>query len=64
MNDDLSLVSVIKVRFGESSISSLQTTADGTFTLWTKSEQVKDLLKFLKTEITQPFRMLIRPYCY
>ena len=58
MNDDLSLVSVIKVRFGESSVSALQTTADGTFTLWTKNDLLKDLLKFLKTEIIQPFRML------
>jgi NADH-quinone oxidoreductase subunit C/D len=58
MSVDLSLVSGIKIRFGESAISALQTTADNTLTLWVESNLAKDMLKYLKSEIIQPFRML------
>ena len=58
MSGDPTLVSVIKIRFGESSVSAMQTTADDILTLWVKSDLIKDLLKYLKTEIIQPFRML------
>ena len=58
MSGDLSLISGIKIRLGESSVLAIQTTADGTLTLWVKSDQIKELLKYLKNEIIQPFRML------
>ena len=58
MSGDLSLISGIKIRLGESSVIAIQTTADGTLTLWVKSDQIKELLKYLKNEIIQPFRML------
>jgi NADH-quinone oxidoreductase subunit C/D len=58
MHGDLSLVSDIKLKLGESSVSSIQTTADNILTLWIDSNRIKDLLKYLKSELNQPFRML------
>jgi NADH-quinone oxidoreductase subunit C/D len=58
MNDTLSLISEITTRLGNSSILQMQSTADGTTTLWVKSDQLKDVLKFLKTGIPQPYSML------
>ncbi len=58
MNDTLSLISEITTRLGNSSILQTQSTADGTLTVWVKSDQLKELLRFLKNGITQPFSML------
>jgi NADH-quinone oxidoreductase subunit C/D len=58
MIDDLSLVSDITTRFGNSLVLNAQTTSDGIFTIWVHRDQLKDLLQYLKKEINQPFRML------
>ena len=58
MNDTLSLISEITTRLGNSSILQTQSTADGTFTVWVKIDQLKSLLTFLKNGIPQPFSML------
>jgi NADH-quinone oxidoreductase subunit C/D len=58
MNDTLSLISEITTRLGNSSILHIQSTADGTFTVWVNIDQHKGLLTFLKNDISQPFSML------
>jgi NADH-quinone oxidoreductase subunit C/D len=58
MNDTFSLISEITTRLGNSSFLQTQSTADGTLTVWAKSEQLKDLLKFLKNGTAQPYSML------
>ncbi len=58
MNGDQSLVSDIKVRLGESSVSAVQHTADGILTIWVNADLLKNLLIYLKNEISRPFRML------
>jgi NADH-quinone oxidoreductase subunit C/D len=58
MNGDLTLVSEIKKKFGESSVSSIQTTMDETLTIWTGESYLKPILNYLKNEIEKPFRML------
>jgi NADH-quinone oxidoreductase subunit C/D len=58
MIDDLSLVSDITTRFGNSLVLNVQTTSDGIFTIWVHRDHLKDLLQYLKKEINQPFRML------
>lgn len=46
----------LQTRFGNSLVS--QETKDGMPTIWTTREQVRDVLRFLKTKISQPYRML------
>ena len=58
MNDDHSLISDINIRFNKSIISDTQTAADGILTIWVHGDQIKDLLRYLKNELNQPFRML------
>lgn len=58
MNDDNSLISDINNRFNKSIISENQSTADGTLTIWVHADQTKELLKYLKNELNQPFKML------
>jgi NADH-quinone oxidoreductase subunit C/D len=58
MNDTLSLISEISTQLGNSSILQTQSTADGTLTVWIKTDRLKELLEFLKNGINQPFNML------
>lgn len=58
MNGEVSIISDIKSRFGESSLSAIQTTSDCIPTIWVEAGEVKKLLSYLKNDITQPFRML------
>lgn len=46
----------LQKRFSNSLLS--QVTKDGMPTIWTTREQVRDVLRFLKAEISQPYRML------
>ena len=55
MNDTLSLISEITTRLGNSSILQTQSTADGTFTVWVKTDRLKELLGFLKNGIQPAF---------
>jgi NADH-quinone oxidoreductase subunit C/D len=57
MNGDLSLIELIKLRLGESSVA-IQTTADEILTIWVAPSVLTDILKYLKNEMVQPFRML------
>jgi len=58
MSGELSLLSDISTRFGNSLLINTQTTSDGILTLWVRNDQLKALLQFLKLEITKPFGML------
>ena len=49
-------IAELQTRFGNSLVS--QETKDGMPTIWTTREQVREVLRFLKTEIGQPYRML------
>jgi NADH-quinone oxidoreductase subunit C/D len=58
MSDTLSLISEISSRLGNSLILQIESTADGTLTIWVSSDRLKDLILFLKNGITRPFNML------
>lgn len=58
MDGDMSLVSDITARLGNSAILSNQNVSDGITTLWVTDNQIKDLLYFLKNDIHKPFNML------
>ena len=58
MIDNLSLFSALKERFDEKIIISRQVTSDLVLTIWVNRDKFRDLLKFLKNEIINPFRML------
>ncbi len=56
MNDLPKVLQEIETRFG--SVLAIQPTRDGIPTLWAADTQVKSLLKFLKNEISAPYKML------
>ncbi|NQU49147.1 MAG: NADH-quinone oxidoreductase subunit C/D [Planctomycetes bacterium] len=47
----------LSARFGSESIG-LQTTPDGLPTVWVDKKQVAEVLRYLKSEVEQPYRML------
>ncbi len=57
MNDRDGIVQELKQRFGDDGFTA-QSTRDGIPTLWTASEQARDVLKYLKADIPKPYRTL------
>ncbi len=57
VNEQTVLLQALTSRFGEATFGQ-QATQDGIPTLWVPKEQITDVLRYLKTEIAQPFRML------
>ncbi len=58
MTEDLSLFSALKEKFDEKVIIAKQVTADNILTIWVSRDNFTGLLKFLKNDISRPFRML------
>jgi NADH-quinone oxidoreductase subunit C/D len=58
MSDSSSITAVLKAKFGDTSIVSEQSTADNILTIWVDEKKLKDILKFLKNEISLPYKML------
>jgi len=58
MNETQSIVSLLKGQFGENVLISEQLTADATLTLWVSQECLREILKYLKNTIPQPYHML------
>ena len=58
MSDDRSVYPELINKFNDSTVIALQTTADGTLTLWVDQKFIKEVLTFLKKDISQPFEML------
>jgi len=58
MSESQSIVSLLKGQFGDNSIISEQLTADATLTLWVDQEYLREILKYLKNTIPQPYHML------
>ncbi len=56
-NEPSGVVDELKHRFGQESFS-LQETRDDFPTLWVSKEQARDVLRFLKTGVEKPYRML------
>ena len=54
--DTPTILQEIESRFGAGFVT--QTTRDGIPTVWVSEDQVHELLKYLKTEISKPYRML------
>lgn len=52
------IVAELESRFGEQDILCQQLTKDGIATIWTEKNNLIPLLKYLKNEITLPFKML------
>ena len=52
-----SIVQELQNRFG-AAITAIQETSDGIPTLWIRRDQVRDVLRYLKRDIAQPYRML------
>jgi NADH-quinone oxidoreductase subunit C/D len=57
LNGKADILEEIKGRFGAWGFTA-QATRDGIPTMWVGANQVKDLLGYLKTEVTNPYRML------
>jgi NADH-quinone oxidoreductase subunit C/D len=56
--DDRNIISELGSEFGEQIVSQYQPATDGTPTIWVSQENLIQLLRFLKTEIPLPYRML------
>jgi NADH-quinone oxidoreductase subunit C/D len=57
MKDRSNIIQVLQNRFGTATITP-QTTHDRVPTLWASRDHVCDVLRYLKTEVEQPYRML------
>jgi NADH-quinone oxidoreductase subunit C/D len=57
------VVADLKSRLGPDSVSYQQFTVDGITTIWVGKESLVSVVKYLKTEISQPFRMLFDLTC-
>src|SRR5512138_671648 len=58
MSETNPIVTLLRTRFGEPAIQAEQVTADGVPTLWIHAGHLKEVLRYLKNEIAQPFTML------
>lgn len=58
MDGDLTLVSGITAKLGNSVVLNTQSASDGITTLWVNDKRIKDLLSYLKNDIEHPFNML------
>lgn len=54
---DSAIVEKLKTRFGESEITE-QKTSDEFPTIWVSKDKLVDVIRFLKTEVSKPYRML------
>ena len=57
MNPNVDIQTTLTERFGDAAIGT-QETCDGVPTLWISKEKVCDVLRFLKSEVESPYRML------
>lgn len=58
MTEPLSVVSLLKNKFGDEAIMAEQHTIDSIPTLWIHTDFLKKVLKYLKCEVLQPYNML------
>jgi NADH-quinone oxidoreductase subunit C/D len=58
MNEQTSVLSLLKSRFGDDQIIYTQATADETTTFWVDPESVAGTIKYLKTGIPEPYSLL------
>jgi len=58
MNEIQPIVTILKSKFGDPAILSEQVTIDGTPTLWIHPDEIKNILRYLKNEVTGPYKML------
>jgi len=58
MNEIQSISTLLKGQFGEDALISEQLTADATPTLWVGQEYLREILKYLKYTLPQPYHML------
>ena len=58
MNEIQSISTLLKGKFGENAILSEQLTADAIPTLWVGQEYLREILKYLKHTLPQPYHML------
>ncbi|MCF7805898.1 MAG: NADH-quinone oxidoreductase subunit C/D [Candidatus Marinimicrobia bacterium] len=57
MNDQLPIGEQLKQQFGEA-VLQVQPTKDDVPTLWIQKEKVRDVLGYLKNDVSQPYKML------
>ena len=57
MSDYSDVMQVLQTRFGELTVTP-QATCDGIPTLWVAKEHIRGVLRYLKEEVTPPYRML------
>ena len=58
MNDIQSIASILKARFSDPVIIAEQSAADGIPVLWIDKDHIVKVLSFLKSQVSQPYRML------
>jgi len=57
-SDNHNVITDLESEFGSQAILRQQITKDGTTTIWTDNNNLIPLLKYLKNDVAQPFRML------
>jgi len=62
-SSDHIIFSELRSRFGDKTIVYQQLTKDGTPTLWTDKNNLPEILKYLKNEISLPYKMLFDLTC-
>src|SRR5665647_1046207 len=57
-SDDHNVITDLESEFGSQAVLRQQITKDGTTTIWTDNNNLIPLLKYLKNDVAQPFKML------
>ena len=57
-NDNHNVITDLESEFGSQAVLRQQITKDGTTTIWTDNNNLIPLLKYLKNDVAQPFKML------
>jgi NADH-quinone oxidoreductase subunit C/D len=58
MNESLSIISLLRSKFGNAAFLAEQKTAGGTASIWVNAEDVREVMSYLKNEINDPFKLL------
>jgi NADH-quinone oxidoreductase subunit C/D len=58
MSEEQSIISLLNLQFGETAVVSVQSTPDGTPTLWLDPAFLTKVLRYLKKNIDRPYNML------
>jgi len=58
MNETQSISSLLKDKFGDRAVISVQSTADAVLTMWVGQDHLREILKYLKYTLPNPYNLL------